>query len=157
MRTLYSFIGAICRNKSFVCACPFSWLLCFQCYKCCDSSVLVAFSGIRTVVHLWALIASSTATAVTTVGSAAMALRSARLLRQLATTGSGWRFTPTRHLRRLQPAVDRQPVWKTAEEAVSVIESGLSSSFFTHDLDLGKCCKCLLYVGEFTYLFYQLI
>ena len=54
-----------------------------------------------------------------------MALRSARLLKQLAAAGPGWRFTPTRGLRRLQPAVDRQPRWMSAEEAVSFIQSGL--------------------------------
>ena len=54
-----------------------------------------------------------------------MALRTAGLLRQFAVTGLGWRFMPTRQLRRFQPAVDRQPKWVTADEAVSVIQSGL--------------------------------
>ena len=74
-----------------------------------------------------------------------MAMRSARLFRQFAATGSGWRFTPLRQLRRLQPAVDRKPRWVTAEEAVSVIQSGLLPDI-VHDLDLDtflewlKCC-----------------
>jgi len=67
-----------------------------------------------------------------------MALRSARLLRQLAAMGSGWRVTPTRYLRSLQPAVDRHPMWVTAEEAVSVIQSGVLPACLPYicDLDL---------------------